>query len=103
MDRQKYFVNMQMHEIHKEQTPDSNEFEIEVTESERDELNGLFSQLNEEEKNALRYIVHYIDERQVDEQRKKYDQHVQAILEYMYDKGTDKTKQTLRYSFNRHK
>jgi len=92
MDRKIYYVNVHTNEIRENSVPGGIEYEVLANDREIAEISKLFERLDENSKEALKYIINFLDEKPVDKERKNYGNHLLAIYSRIYDLGTEKTK-----------
>lgn len=92
MERKKFYVNLQLNEVNDYSVPGNNEYEIIANEEEVSYIKFLFNNLDHDSKQALSYIVNYVDENRVDRERENYSDNLIEIYKQLYELGTEETK-----------
>ncbi|MGM8364149.1 hypothetical protein ACLIBG_01585 [Virgibacillus sp. W0181] len=94
--RNKYYVTIDAKEVRTSPLPDGTNYTILATEDEAKELRMIFTNMENESKEALKHILKPFDERPVDIERNKYDTDLLYIYQRVHDLGTEETKLSIK-------
>lgn len=90
-----FFITVNTEDIRETSVPDGIEYEVIATPQEVDEIRQLFREMNQDSKNAVKFLAKPFHEWGADEKREQYDEHLMAIYQRIYDLGTEETRKNI--------
>ncbi|MBM7598606.1 hypothetical protein JOC34_000963 [Virgibacillus halotolerans] len=95
-DKKHYFVTIDTKEIREMSIPDSGiEFEIIANQKEKEDIEALFREKDQDSKNATMYLTKPFNEWGADDERSRYDAHMLSLYRKLYELGTKETKEKI--------
>jgi hypothetical protein len=96
MNKKRYFVTISTKEIRETSVPDNGvEFEIIANQNEKEYIEALFKEKDQDSKNASMYLTKPFNEWGADDERSRYDDHMLNLYRKLYELGTEETKEKI--------
>ncbi len=96
MNKKRYFVTISTKEIRETSVPDNGvEFEIIANQNEKEDIEALFKEKDQDSKNASMYLTKPFNEWGADDERSRYDDHMLNLYRKLYELGTEETKEKI--------